>query len=89
MNRDLETQIAGRQIAAQKLQQSEEQFRLLVESVRDYAIYMLNIEGVVTTWNSGAQRIKGYQAEEIVGKHFSCFYRPEDVKAGKPNRSLS
>jgi len=84
----LETQIAGRQIAAQKLQQSEEQFRLLVESVRDYAIYMLNIEGVVTTWNSGAQRIKGYQVEEIVGKHFSCFYRPEDIKAGKPNRLL-
>jgi PAS domain S-box-containing protein len=49
---------------------------------------MLNIEGVVTTWNSGAQRIKGYQVEEIAGKHFSCFYRPEDIKAGKPNRSL-
>jgi PAS domain S-box-containing protein len=56
--------------------------------VRDYAIYILNTTGLVATWNSGAQRIKGYQPEEIAGKHFSCFYRPEDIKAGKPNRSL-
>jgi PAS domain S-box-containing protein len=49
---------------------------------------MLNIDGIVTTWNSGAQRITGYEAKEIIGKHFSCFYRPEDIKSGKPNRSL-
>jgi PAS domain S-box-containing protein len=88
MKGDLHSEITGREITAQKLQQSEEQFRLLVESVRDYAIYMLNTDGLVITWNSGAQRIKGYQPEEIVGKHFSCFYRPEDIKAGKPHRSL-
>ena len=88
MNRELQSQIAERETTVEKLQQSEEQFRLLVEGVRDYAIYMLNLEGVVTTWNSGAQRIKGYQAAEIIGKHFSCFYRPEDIHAGKPKRSL-
>jgi PAS domain S-box-containing protein len=88
INRELGTQIAERETALEKLQQSEEQFRLLVEGVQDYAIYMMNAEGVVITWNSGAQRIKGYQAEEIIGKHFSCFYRPEDIHAGKPNRSL-
>jgi PAS domain S-box-containing protein len=75
-------------IKAQKLEQSEEQFRLLVENVHDYAIYMLNADGIVASWNSGAQRINGYRPEEIVGKHFSCFYQPEDIKAGKPNRSL-
>ena len=56
-----------------------------MESVRDYAIYMLNTDGLVATWNSGAQRIKGRNHR----KHFSCFYRPEDIKAGKPVRSLS
>jgi PAS domain S-box-containing protein len=88
MKRDRQSEIIGREITAEKLQQTEEQFRLLVESVRDYAIYMLNKDGVVITWNSGAQRIKGYHPEEIVGKHFSCFYRPADIKAGKPKRSL-
>ena len=85
MTWDLQTQSTA---AAEKIQQSEEQFRLLVEGVQDYAIYMLSSEGVVTTWNSGAQRIKGYQAQEIIGKHFSCFFRPEDIKAGRPNASL-
>jgi PAS domain S-box-containing protein len=88
MKGDLQSEMAGREITAEKLQQTEEQFRLLVESVRDYAIYMLNKDGFVITWNSGAQRIKGYRPEEIVGKHFSRFYRPEDIKAGKPSRSL-
>lgn len=85
MTWDLQTQSTA---AAEKIQQSEEQFRVLVEGVQDYAIYMLSSEGVVTTWNSGAQRIKGYQAQEIIGKHFSCFFRPEDIKAGRPNASL-
>jgi PAS domain S-box-containing protein len=67
---------------------SEEQFRLLVEGVQDYAIYMLDPSGLVITWNAGAERIKGYSAREIIGKHFSCFYRPEDIKAGRPNRAL-
>lgn len=63
-------------------------FRLLVESVRDYAIFMLDPRGIVTTWNEGAQRIKGYLAEEIVGRHFSCFYEPEVVATGKCDYEL-
>jgi PAS domain S-box-containing protein len=62
--------------------------RLLVDSVQDYAIFMLDVDGYVATWNRGAQKIKGYQSEEIVGKHFSTFYPPEDVEAGKPDAEL-
>jgi PAS domain S-box-containing protein len=67
---------------------SEERFRLLVESVADYAIFMLDPNGYVQTWNVGAERIKGYQAAEIIGKHFSIFYPPEDVAAGKTDLEL-
>jgi PAS domain S-box-containing protein len=67
---------------------TEERFRLLVESVKDYAIFILDVNGNVTTWNAGAERIKGYTAEEIVGKHFSTFYPREDVAAGKCEREL-
>jgi len=66
----------------------EEQFRLMVESVKDYAIYMLDPQGRITTWNPGAERIKGYQAEEIIGQHFSRFYPPEDVARGVPEHNL-
>ena len=68
--------------------QSEDQFRLLVQSIVDYAIYMLDPKGFVTSWNAGAQRIKGFQAEEIVGKHFSTFYTPEDREAELPAKVL-
>src|SRR5437764_4317538 len=64
-------------------------FRLLVEGVRDYAIFMLDGAGRVLTWNAGAQRLKGYRAEEIIGKHFSCFYPSDAVEAGKPARLLA
>ncbi|KDR26309.1 hypothetical protein BG60_23595 [Caballeronia zhejiangensis] len=67
----------------------ERRFRYLVQSVSDYAIYMLDTNGVVSNWNSGAQRTKGYAANEIVGKHFSCFYTPEDRESGAPARSLA
>ena len=67
---------------------AEERFRLLVESVKDYAIFMLDANGQVVTWNAGAQRIKGYSAGEIIGKHFSVFYPIEDVIAGKCEREL-
>src|SRR3712207_2984606 len=70
------------------LRESEERFRLLVEGVRDYAIFMLDPEGRVTTWNPGAQRIKGYHEEEIVGEHFSIFYTDEDVERGHPADEL-
>ncbi|HTR83797.1 MAG TPA: response regulator, partial [Reyranella sp.] len=66
----------------------ESRFQHLVESVTDYAVYMLDPDGIVSNWNSGAQRIKGYTAEEIVGQHFKRFYTPEDREAGVPKRAL-
>jgi len=65
-----------------------EQFHILVDSVEEYAIYMLDPNGNVVTWNTGAQKIKGYTAEEIVGKNFACFYTAEDVAADKPQSNL-
>jgi len=65
-------------------EQSDERFRLLVESVRDYAIFLLDPQGVITSWNLGAERLKGYRAEEIIGRHFSIFYPPEKVAEGHP-----
>ncbi len=62
--------------------------RLFVESVVDYAIFMLDPDGHVVSWNAGAQRLKGYRADEIIGRHFSVFYPPEEVAAGKPDRHL-
>ena len=67
---------------------SEQRLRLLIESVRDYAIFLLDASGMVASWNRGAQQIKGYAAEEIIGRHFSCFYPPEAVAAGVPERAL-
>ncbi|GAA4336666.1 PAS domain-containing sensor histidine kinase [Pigmentiphaga soli] len=71
------------------LQQSDMQFRLLVQGVTDYALYMLSPEGLVSSWNSGAQRIKGYAEHEVLGTHFSRFYTPEDAAAGLPARGLA
>jgi diguanylate cyclase (GGDEF)-like protein/PAS domain S-box-containing protein len=70
------------------LAQSEERFRLLVNSITDYAIYMLDPEGNVTNWNAGAERLIGYRAEEIVGQHIERFYTPDERDAGAPSRSL-
>src|SRR5215213_2306966 len=70
------------------LRESEERFRLLVEGVKDYAIFMLDAEGYVNTWNEGAQRIKGYDPAEIVGEHFSIFYTDEDIERGHPDEEL-
>jgi PAS domain S-box-containing protein len=69
--------------------ESERSFRLLVEGVADYALYMLDPTGIVTSWNIGGQRIKGYSPEEILGKHFSCFYTETDRANGKPQRALN
>src|SRR5437764_152611 len=63
-------------------------YRLLIEAVTDYAIYMLDPDGIVSSWNPGAQRFKGYEAEEIIGLHFSRFYTPEDQASGLPERAL-
>jgi PAS domain S-box-containing protein len=70
------------------LRASEERFRLLVHGVRDYGIFMLDQTGHVISWNAGAERVKGYRAEEILGRHFSTFYPPEDIATGKPEREL-
>ncbi len=74
--------------AGQSLLDAERHFRLLVQSVTDYAIFMLDPEGRVASWNPGAQRIKGYSADEIMGEHFSRFYTPEEFEAGVPKRAL-
>jgi PAS domain S-box-containing protein len=74
--------------AEEALKQGEERFRHLVESVKDYAIFVLDFEGRVASWNPGAERIKGYQAEEIIGRNFSCFFPEEDIRNGKPEQEL-
>jgi len=79
--------IKNDQHVEEALRQSEERFRLLVEGVKDYAIFMLCPDGRIASWNAGAERIKGYRAEEIIGQHFSCFYTPEDLQQGKPGRA--
>src|SRR5205823_1140057 len=80
--------VTERRRAEQALRQSEERFRLLVEDTHEYAIFMLDPQGQVVSWNTGAQRINGYRAEEIVGRHFSCFYPEEAVAAGWPDKEL-
>jgi PAS domain S-box-containing protein len=80
--------ISAQKSAREALRQSEERFRLLVQGVTDYAIFMLTPDGVVSNWNSGAARIKGYTEAEIVGQHFSRFYTEEDRAAGVPFRAL-
>ena len=80
--------LTERREAEEELRASEERFRLLVDGVKDYAIFMLDPSGRVATWNPGAERIKGYRADEIIGQHFSKFYPAADVAAGKPEREL-
>jgi PAS domain S-box-containing protein len=80
--------ITERRIAEEQLRQNAEIFQLLISSVREYAIFMLDPRGNIATWNNGAQRIKQYKPEEIIGRHFSTFYSAEDVAAGKPAREL-
>jgi len=77
-----------RRAAEQALLESERRFRILVQGVTDYAIYMLDPDGRVTNWNAGAERIKGYSPDDIIGEHFSRFYTPEDLEAGVPKRAL-
>jgi PAS domain S-box-containing protein len=80
--------VSQRKRFEEALQESEKRFRLLVEAVRDYAIIMLDPEGRVTSWNTGAERCKGYRAEEILGRHFSCFYPEETRSRGRPQTLL-
>src|SRR6266849_4322098 len=80
--------LTARREAEAALRHTESRFRLLVQSAKDHAIFMLDREGRVTTWNTGASRIKGYSPEEIIGQHFSLFYSPEEVASGKCEREL-
>jgi PAS domain S-box-containing protein len=84
----VQSEIAARSATEQKLRASEELSRLFLDSIKDYAVYMLDPEGRVASWNAGAAKIKGYRAEEIIGKHFSCFYTAEDQQDGKPELEL-
>jgi PAS domain S-box-containing protein len=81
--------VSDKKATADALLESERRFRLLVQGVRDYAIYMLDPEGRVSNWNAGAEAIKRYTADEIVGRHFSIFYTPEDQARGEPARALA
>jgi PAS domain S-box-containing protein len=78
-----------RKLHEEALRLSEERFRLLVDGVTDYAVYMIDQQGLITSWNSGAERIKGYRYDEIIGRHFSRFYAPEDLREGRPWEDLA
>jgi len=80
--------LTERRAAERQLKRSEEQFRILVQGVTDYAIFMLEPDGTISSWNAGAERIKGYRPEEIIGQHFSRFYTAEDAAAGEPAKAL-
>jgi PAS domain S-box-containing protein len=83
-----QSQRTGSGRTTEALRQSEERFQVLIESIQEYAIYILDPNGFVISWNTGAQRIKGYSAPEVIGKHFSQFYTADDIRIDKPKRNL-
>ena len=87
-NRELQQEMIERQHIQEALRTSEERFRLLIDHVKDYGIYLLDPQGRVASWNEGAERIKGYRAEEIIGQHFSCFFLSDAVQQGEPQKIL-
>jgi PAS domain S-box-containing protein len=78
----------GRRIAEEALRESEERYRLLLDGIQDYAIFMMDPRGQIVSWNAGAERIKGYRADQIIGRNFSCFFPPEDIERGRPEEVL-
>jgi PAS domain S-box-containing protein len=78
----------GRLLAEEALKESEERYRMLLDGIPDYAIFMMDPRGNVVSWNAGAERIKGYRADQIIGRNFSCFFPPEDVERGRPEEVL-
>jgi PAS domain S-box-containing protein len=80
--------LTERRMQEEALRESEERVRLMIAAVRDYAIYMLSPMGIIESWNTGAQQLKGYSSEDVIGRHFSLFYRPDDLKAGMPEAEL-
>jgi PAS domain S-box-containing protein len=80
--------ITERKLAEEQVRVTQERFRMMVENVRDYAIYMLDMKGYITSWNLGAERIEGYLADEIIGKHYSCFFPPDHATRGDPGMQL-
>ena len=84
----VQREYAGRALAEKTLRDSEEKYRMVLDGVQDYAIFMLDPHGQIVSWNAGAERIKGYTAEQIIGQNFSRFFVPEDIKAGRPQEVL-
>src|ERR1700686_2456394 len=83
-----ETNAKAPDLAEAALRECEEKYQTLLDEVQDYAIFMLDPEGIVVSWNAGAERIKGYRGEQIIGHNFCCFFPPEDIKRGKPEEVL-
>jgi PAS domain S-box len=83
------TDITGKKRAEDELKQSEERLRMIVSNIKDYAVITLDQNGIVTSWNGAAERIKGYRAEQIIGKHVSIFYTPDEIALGKPTTELA
>src|SRR5580692_7718996 len=77
-----------RRVVEEALRQSDEQYRMLLDGVKDYAIYMMDPQGQIVSWNAGAERIKGYRADQIIGRNYSCFFPPADIERGRPEEIL-
>src|SRR6202158_2256533 len=88
LNKELLREVSERKLAEDSFREGEEKYRVLLDGIREYAIFMLDPGGKVVTWNAGAERIKGYTSEQIIGKNFSCFFPPEDAKRGRPQEVL-
>ncbi len=92
MRRDAEQHLAqsegGRQRVEAALRESESQYQMLLDGVKNYAIFMMDPQGQIVSWNAGAERIKGYRADQIIGRNFACFFTPEDIQLGKPEEIL-